>query len=335
MSRKAYDYSIHNVIVIGASAGGVVAMLELAKSLPANFPVPILFVQHIGAHRSSLDRLITASGPNPGVLALDREVLVKGKIYVAPPDRHLLLEGGVIRLSAGPKENFSRPAIDPLFRSAALEYGRRAIGVVLTGRLDDGSAGLRAIKDCGGISVVQDPGDAIEPSMPLSALAAVGEADHVVPLARMAVLLHTLALQERAATVTSPAALQTEMAVAMGAPGSIRRLKTIGAPSTFVCPDCGGSLFELNDKNPIRYRCHTGHAFTLRSLAFAQEVVSDSALWTSLRTLQEKEEVLRRFAQSAAGPEAADATREAEELAAASVTLRRLVEKAPSPRSFD
>jgi two-component system chemotaxis response regulator CheB len=334
-SWQAHDPFTHNIIVIGASAGGVLAVQQLARNLMPNFPVPILFVQHIGAHRSSLDKLVNAIGPNPAVFALDREALVKGKIYIAPPDRHLLLENGVIRLTAGPKENYARPAIDPLFRSAALEYGRRAIGVVLTGRLDDGAAGLRAIKDCGGVAVVQDPADAAEPSMPMSALAAVGEVDHVAKLENMPALLHSLALHERTAMVTSPAALQNEVAISMGAPDSLQRLKAIGVPSTFVCPDCGGTLFELNDKKPIRYRCHTGHAFTLRNLAFAQENITDSALWTSLRTLQEKEAVLRRFAESVARAEAADASREADELAAASATLRQVLERAPRSASFE
>lgn len=335
MTRQAHDPSSHNIIVIGASAGGVMAIQQLARKLKPNFPAPILFVQHIGAHRSSLDKLLTAVGPNPAVFALDGEAPVTGKIYIAPPDRHLVLDDGVIRLTAGPKENYARPAIDPLFRSAALGYGRRAIGVVLTGRLDDGAAGLRAIKDCGGIAVVQDPDEAAEPSMPMSALAALGEADHVAALENMPALLLSLALNLRTAMVTSPEVLQNEWEISLGAPDSLQRLKTIGVPSTFVCPDCGGTLFELNDKNPIRYRCHTGHAFTLRHLASAQEQVTDSALWTSLRTMQEKEAVLRRLAKSVAGEEAADINREAEELATASAALRRVLEHAPSPSSFD
>lgn len=330
-----HDPAIHNLVVIGASAGGVAALLQLARNLAAGFPAPILVVQHIGAHRSSLDRLMTASGPNPAVIALDGEALKSGHIYLAPPDHHLLVEAGHIRLTRGPKENYARPAIDPLFRSAALEYGRRAIGVVLTGMLDDGAAGLRAIKDCGGVTVVQDPEDAVEPSMPRSAMAAVGEVDHVVSLQQLPGLLHSLALQLRSAMVNSPLALQTEMAVSLGTSNNIELLKQIGSPSTFVCPDCGGTLFELDDKSAVRFRCHTGHAFTLRNLAAAQEDTLDAALWTALRTLQDQEEVLRRLAEVSSGGQAADATREADELSAAAATLRRIVERAPTVQSFD
>ena len=156
------------VIVIGAPAGGVNAVLELAPALPRNFPAPILFVQHIGAHRSELWKLASARGPNTAVNASDGAVPRPGTIHIAPPDQHMLLDGPVIRLSRGPKEHHARPAIDPLFRSAALQYGPRAIGVILTGMLADGSAGLRAIKECGGTAVGQDPADAHAPSMPRS-----------------------------------------------------------------------------------------------------------------------------------------------------------------------
>ena len=185
-------FTAQPIIVMGASAGGVSAILDLAAMLPCDFPAPILFVQHIGAHRSELWKLMSTRGPNVAVVASDGDVPRPGTIHIAPPDQHMLLDGHVIRLSRGPKEHHARPAIDPLFRSAALDYGPRAIGVVLTGMLDDGSAGLRAIKDCGGTAVVQDPADAQAPSMPRSALACV-EADHVVPLAALGPLLYELA----------------------------------------------------------------------------------------------------------------------------------------------
>ncbi|MDH6165489.1 two-component system chemotaxis response regulator CheB [Variovorax boronicumulans] len=325
-------------IFIGASAGGVFAMLELAAALPPDFPLPVLFVQHIGAHRSQLAMLLNARGPNLAVEAQDGDVPSAGTIHVAPPDRHMLLEDGVIRLTRGPKEHHARPAIDPLFRSAALELGPRAIGVVLTGMLDDGSAGLRAIKDCGGTVVVQDPTDAYEPSMPRSALAVV-EADHVVPLAELAAVLLRIAQAgdgERPPS-SPPQSLRREHAVGV-AGGAMENLKQIATPSTFTCPDCGGVLFELDDKRPVRYRCHTGHAFSLRSLAATQEQVTDSALWSSLRALQEKEAILRRLAevQRASDPaSAAGCEVEADQLAAVSTALRGLTLKAPSPANFE
>ncbi|MDB5742194.1 MAG: CheB methylesterase [Polaromonas sp.] len=201
--------AVRQVIVMGASAGGVNAILALAAALPRNFPAPILFVHHIGAHRSALDKLVSTCGPNLAVQAQDGDVPTPGTIHIAPADHHMLLDAGVIRLSRGSKEHHARPAIDPLFRSAALAYGPLATGVILTGMLDDGSAGLRAIKECGGTAVVQDPADAHAPSMPQSALDSV-EVDYVAPLLSMGPLLHGLARRRMAPSkmVDSPLALQ-------------------------------------------------------------------------------------------------------------------------------
>jgi two-component system chemotaxis response regulator CheB len=325
-------------ILIGASAGGVRAMLELVARLPENFPAPLLFVQHIGAHRSQLASLLSGRGPNRASEARDGEIPTAGSIYVAPPDRHMLIDRGVLRLHHGPKEHHSRPAIDPLFRSGALDCGPRAIGVVLTGRLDDGSAGLRAIQACGGVSVVQDPADADEPSMPRCAIAAV-KPDHVVPLSAMPDLFLQLA-RERAqpfAPFEVPESLRREHAVAMGE-HAVENLKTIAKPSVFSCPDCGGVLFELDDPQPVRYRCHTGHAFSIRSLAATQEEVTDAALWSSLRALQEKEGMLRRLArmQGMDAPAVIQARlREADEIAAVSAAMRKLMIGAPASADFD
>lgn len=312
-------------------------MLALAAGLPPRFAAPILVVQHIGAHRSHLAELISARGPNAAMTARDGDAPRSGTIYVAPSDHHLLLEGGALRVWRGPKENHARPAIDPLFRSAALACGPRVVGVILTGLLDDGSAGLRAVKDCGGIAVVQDPADAYAPGMPTSALATV-EADHVVPLARLADLLCTLAQPRRpTARVMPPDALRREHEASFGAT-DMEALKSIGSPSTFTCPDCGGTLFELHDKRPVRYRCHTGHAYSLRSLASTQEQVTEDALWASLRALQEKEAILRRLAQMQAAQSPGserEALKEAVELAQVIGALRALMDKAPSNRSFD
>lgn len=327
-------------IFIGASAGGVYALLELAAALSPRFPVPVFVVQHIGAHRSQLAALLSARGSNRAVEARDGDVPAAGTIHLAPPDHHMLLEGGVIRVVRGPKEHHARPAIDPLFRSAALELGVDAIGVVLTGMLDDGSAGLRAIKDCGGMAVVQDPADAFEPSMPRAALAVV-QADYVVALASMAGLLLELATQERRGSTAgrseAPEALRREYAAREGSK-IMEILREIGQPSMFSCPDCGGVLFELDDKRPVRYRCHTGHAFSLRSLAATQEQTTDAALWSGLRALQEKESMLRRLAEMerTSNPErAAGCDTEANEIAAVAAAMRKLTVRAPSPANFD
>ena len=177
-----------DLVVIGASAGAVPVLLELATQLPAGFPAAVLVVLHVGAHHSVLPELLKGCGALHARHAVDGQALQPGTIEVAPPDLHLLVEGSRIRLQYGPKENHARPAIDPLFRSAALARGPRVIGVLLSGRLDDGTAGLRAIKQCGGLALVQDPDDAEHPEMPRSALACV-DVDGCVPRSELA---HTL-----------------------------------------------------------------------------------------------------------------------------------------------
>lgn len=310
-------------------------MLDLVGALPADFPAPIFFVQHIGARHSELASLLDRRGAIRAVEARDGEVPLAGTLYVAPPDQHLLFDNGVLRLTRGPKEHHARPAIDPLFRSAALSCGPSAVGVVLTGGLDDGSAGLRAIQACGGVTVVQDPADAYEPSMPRAAIAVL-EPDHVVPLAQLPALLVQLARPRAVASpVAAPAALRREFAVGTGE-HAVENLKRIAQPSLFSCPDCAGVLFELHDKRPVRFRCHTGHAFTLRSLAATQEQTADAALWTGLRVLQEKESILRRMAD--VHPEdgaAEDWLSEAQEIGQVAAALRKLTLKTPPPASFD
>lgn len=317
-------------ILIGASVGGVYAMLELAAALPAGFPAPLLVVQHIGAHRSQLAELLSVRGANRAVVASDGQRPEAGTIYIAPPDHHMLVEQGAIRLTRGPKEHHARPAIDPLFRSAALDLGPRAVGVILTGMLDDGSAGLQAIKQCGGITVVQDPADAYEPSMPRAAIAAT-EVDHVVSIAALPTLLLALCEQvvatARPAVRLPPRALKEEHALSSGTL-TMDDLKTIARPSSFSCPDCGGVLFELDDRTPVRFRCHTGHAFSLASLASMLEEVTDFALWAALRAMREKEGVLRHLAASEGGRDrqvAADCLAEADALAPAIAALCKLL----------
>ena len=283
------------VVLIGASAGGVNALLEIAQALPRFFPAPICIVQHIGANPSVLPDLLRYRGPNHAMHAEDGQRLTPGTLYVAPPDRHMLLEGDRLRLTRGPKENHSRPAIDPLFRSAAVSLGPAAIGVVLSGQMDDGTAGLRAIKDCGGVAVVQDPQTAAEPEMPRSALRNV-DVDHSVPVQEIPALLLRL-VEERRSTQRGPVpeAVVREVAINRGE-STMEDLQAIGASSSLTCPDCGGSLWEIREKKPLRYRCHTGHAYTSISLARAQLDASEHAIWGSVRVLREREMLLRRMA---------------------------------------
>jgi two-component system chemotaxis response regulator CheB len=284
-------------VVIGASTGGVNALFDLTAALPANFPAVVAVVLHVGNRPSMLPALINRRSPNPALHPQDGEVPVAGKIYVAPPDHHMLLHPKGIRLGRGALENHARPAIDPLFRTAAIGWRARAIGVVLTGHLDDGTAGLAAIKECGGIAVVQDPATAIEPSMPASALANVA-VDHCVSLDRLPGLLEELVkrMPQEQPLMEPPERLLREQAVFEGQGDPVDQLESVGLRSNFSCPECGGSLWEVQQGNPLRYRCHTGHGYSAGSLEYAQAQTLDQSLASSFRLLQEREMLLRRLA---------------------------------------
>ena len=320
-------------VVIGASAGGVSALLELASALPPRFPAPVLVVLHIGANPSVLPELLRSRGPNHAMHAQDGDRLVPGTIHVAPPDHHMLLERDRIRLTRGPKENHARPAIDPLFRSAALNWGRRAIGVVLSGQLDDGTAGLQAIKECGGRAIVQDPDTAMEQAMPRSALAHV-EVDLCLPLREIAPALVRMVGEAPSGRAGAASELVTrEVRINQGA-DIMENLQHIGQPTGLTCPDCGGSLFELVDAKPVRYRCHIGHAYSSGTLEQAQDEAAEQALRSGVRALQEKEMLLRRLAavsrSSGQVAEAEVGERRAEQFRQHALTLTRLIENAES-----
>ncbi|MFL6692285.1 MAG: chemotaxis protein CheB [Ramlibacter sp.] len=287
-------------IVLGASMGGVEALLTLAAALPDDVPAIFCIVLHVGSHQSILPELLRARGKARAMHAVDGQRAEPGTLYVAPPDHHLLLEGDVLRLSRGPRENLARPAIDPLFRSAAVHWRERAIGVVLTGRLDDGAAGLAAIKAAGGKAVVQNPAEAPEPEMPLAALDATA-VDACLPLADIAPYLVQLAqVAGSAAPAPVPAAIRDEHAINLG-DLSMERLDSIGDVSTLTCPECGGTLWEMRDAKPLRYRCHTGHAFSAGSLAHGQEQLVNSHIWGGARSLRERAMLLRRMQAVATG----------------------------------
>jgi len=289
------------VVVMGASAGGVMALTEILAGIPADFPVPILVVMHIGDHPSMLPVLLGRRCALSVRHAGHHETLGPGMVLIAPPDRHLLVESedGVLRtvLARGPKENHSRPAIDTLFRSAAAVCGEDTAGVILTGYLDDGVAGLQAIKACGGTVIVQDPADAIVPDMPRHAVDQV-EVDFCVPLDGIAGVLVEWAVAPRVAQgepAEVPQWLQVENRFATGG-GEMHQLKYIATPSPYSCPECGGTLFSLNNARPCRFRCHTGHSFTLLALLQQQETAIEAALSAALRAVQEKENLAEQLA---------------------------------------
>jgi two-component system chemotaxis response regulator CheB len=290
---------IKDIIVIGASAGGIEALRTIVGGLPKDFPASIFVVLHTapqspGVMADILDR----SGVLPATNAVDKERIQPGHIYVAPPDHHLVIEPNRIRLTRGPKENRFRPAVDPLFRSAAQVYGPRVIGVILTGNLDDGSAGLRAVKQLGGTAVVQNPEDAFAPSMPRSALRQV-KADYRLPSSEIASLLMRLTsipIEEEGAYEV-PEAMNIEVRIAKEDTALDVGVLKLGEPSNYACPECHGVLLKLKDGGRARFRCHTGHAYSVDSLmAEISENVEDS-LWNAIRSIEESLLLMSHLAQ--------------------------------------
>ena len=285
------DADIHrDLIVIGASAGGLRVLLQLAGELPDGFP-PILVVQHIGHHVSVLPELLNRVSPNKAFHPQNGQPIASGTILIAPPDHHMLIVDDEIQLTTGPKENFARPAIDPLFRSAAIAYGPRAIGVILSGRLDDGTAGLQAIKAAGGLAVVQAPDDAEERGMPGSALQYV-DVDRVVRGEDLARVLQELIREPIVAHTEVPAVVRCEHALATDRDNAMTTLDQIGSRTELVCPECGGVLWQINDAMPRRFRCHTGHAYSIAALDHCQAGHADEAVWAALRAMHERHRML-------------------------------------------
>lgn len=258
----------HRIIVIGASTGGLDAIKKLVAFLPADFPIPIFIVWHMasevqGIMPHTLNKLNTIHAAH----ATDKEVIKPNRIYVAPPDHHLLIEDGVMRLSHGPKENHFRPAVDPLFRSAAYTYGKRVIGIILSGGLDDGTAGLWRIKQNAGIAIVQDPDDAEVPSMPENAMREL-QIDYCLPAADIAAVLVSICNSPIPTGMEHIRDDKTkiEIGIAAGDSKFDRGSLKIGELSPITCPECNGVLSKITDGTLTRFRCHTGHAFSVDTL---------------------------------------------------------------------
>jgi two-component system, chemotaxis family, protein-glutamate methylesterase/glutaminase len=290
----------HDVIVIGASAGGVEAISRIVADLPREIRASVLVVLHISRGRSMLPEILTRSGRLPAAHPTDGEPLQYGHIYVAPPDHHLLVQTGAARVVHSASENGVRPAIDPLFRSAARAYGPRVIGVILTGTLDDGTAGIVAVKEAGGVTIAQDPEEAFAPGMPRSAIR-TGRVDHVVPLRDIALLLGALSEEEaapRRARAGGAQLRQMEPDLAE-MPLALRGDDRPGQPSVFTCPECHGTLWEADEDGVLRFRCRVGHAYSPDSMLSAQTDEVDRALWVALRTLEERAALAYRLADRA------------------------------------
>lgn len=292
-----------DIVVVGASSGGVEALTKLAGELPADLPAAVLVVVHLPAGAPSvLPRILDRSGTLKAVECEDGLSVKPGRIYVACPDCHLLLEDGVVRLSRGPKENHHRPAVDTLFRSAAVAYGPRVMGVVLTGALNDGTVGLTAVKRRGGVAVVQDPDDALFSGMPQSALEHV-KVDHRLPLSEIASLLARLVREEfpveEEGAYPVPDDMELENSMAKVDPDTPKSVEKLGHPSGFTCPECDGPLWEIRDKEVLRFRCRVGHAYTAESMLSEKSEALESALWSALNTLEEGAQMSRRLAAEA------------------------------------
>ncbi len=288
-----------DVVVIGASAGGVQTLSELVSGLPAELPATLLVTQHTSADSPAvLPSMLARAGPLPASLAEDGEPMERGRIYVAPPDHHLLAGDDRLRVSRGPRENGHRPAVDPLFRSAARSYRQRVVGVVLSGTLDDGTAGLIAIKSRGGVAIVQDPTDALHRGMPENAIAG-DHPDYIVPVAELADLLCRLVEERLRPAPFAPA--QAANATGNGeasriAPNAGELTRSGAEPAPVTCPECGGPLFERHKGGLTSYQCLVGHRYSAASLETGQARQLEASLWSAVRGLYERAELLRRLA---------------------------------------
>jgi len=291
-----------DIIVIGGSAGGMRALRELLDFLPPNFPGTIFVTIHVAADFPSvMPELLSKNGRAVRHPSNDEE-FGPGQIFVAPPDKHLIIKPSRILLGSGPHENRHRPAIDVMFRSAARAYGPRVAAIVLSGQLDDGSAGLMAVKMARGLTIVQDPSEALAPDMPRNAIR-YAEPDFVLPLQQIAELLISLSAHDRALPEVRGKLIQGESKEAKVEPYADDEEEATGTkkPSAFACPDCHGVLWEIEQGELLRYRCRVGHAYTADTLRVSLSESAENSLWVALRAVEEKAALLRRVAQKA-GP---------------------------------
>jgi two-component system chemotaxis response regulator CheB len=320
-----------DIIVIGTSTGGVEALSQMARGLPAGFPASVFIVCHFPAgSQSRLPEILSRAGPLLATRAVDGEPFYPGQIYVAPPDFHLLLgPDGRMRLSRGARENHHRPAIDPLFRTAARYYGVRVIGCVLTGALYDGTAGLMAVRSAGGLAVVQDPGDAMMATMPENAARLAG-LDHMVRIEQLAPLLVQL-VQEQEPTTSDQGAQNmdpmehmieiVDQDMAQQAMNGHR-----GEVSVFTCPERGGALWQVDETGIVRFRCHVGHSYRAELLLSEQTEALEAALWTAARTFREKSVLASQIAHNERRGGDADTAARFKEQARQAAQFGRLIE---------
>ena len=310
---KAFNYKTGQLIVAGASAGGLNALIALIQQLPGDFPAPVLIVQHISADASG-DVLLDALNKH-GKLncshAIHGEPVKAGHVYLAPSDHHLLIEkNGHLHVTKGAQENRSRPGIDPLFRSAAVAFGNRVTGIILTGYLDDGTSGLIAIQRCGGTCIVQDPNEADYPDMPKNALNQL-KADYCVPIAEMGSILSKLVARKPAKQKAIPGDIKREAIIAERVLSDLASVNSLGEQVPFNCPGCGGVLWKMAKGSQLRYRCHTGHAYTAEALLAEQTKKIEETMWTALRMFEERKNLLTTLSKDQRGEQAQSAAERA------------------------
>jgi two-component system, chemotaxis family, protein-glutamate methylesterase/glutaminase len=327
-----------DIIVVGASAGGVEALQQLCAGFPSDLQASVLIVIHTSSNAGGLlPRILTRAGPLPAKHPRNGERIQKGHIYVAPPDLHMVVERGRLLTVRGPRENKHRPAIDPTFRSAALHYGPRVIGVVCTGLLDDGTSGLMVIHAQGGLAVVQDPATATFPSMPRNAIERVPDA-LVVPLSELPARLAELTMEQvpdQSVPERQDSPLVSEVQFAELDMSEIDKDVHSGKPSPFACPECGGVLWEIEQQGLLRFRCRVGHAYTEQHLRTEHRHHIETALWSALRALEESASLYRRLAERAEGSRLLQASRQYKERATTAQgnahTLREFLVKVNVP----
>lgn len=289
----------HSIVVVGSSAGGIPALKRLVAGFSDELNAAVFIVQHTGPDSPGiLPQILQSISVLPVRHAQDNEVIEARRIYVASPDHHLVVALDQILVTRGPKEHFTRPAVDPLFRSAALAYRERVIGVILSGTLDDGTAGLWAISELGGITIVQHPRDAEHSAMPLNALRYVS-ANHCVPADEIGPLIERLSGQKRTASGGKAMAkgLDVENRIARGERLTADHMLQLGEPSPFTCPECHGSLIQLKNAGIVRFRCYTGHAYSFQSLLEEVDTEVENNLWSAIRSLEESALLLEHFAK--------------------------------------
>ncbi len=286
----------HDIITIGASAGGVEALIKLVAGLPGDLPASIFVVQHSAPEsRGELAEVLGYRGALPVELAADRRAIELSHIYVAPPDYHMMIDRSYMYITHGPRENMTRPAVDPLFRSAAVVHGPHVIGVILSGTLDDGAAGLLAIKRCGGLAVVQDPEDALYPDMPRSAMEIV-DVDASIALGDLPPLLARLAHEPPGPPKPPSYELLSEVEMSRTESGNIGKLNEIGELVPLTCSECGGPLWQIKDDKITRFRCRTGHSYTAKALASEISDAVERSLWVAVQMMDERVRTLERLA---------------------------------------